>query len=103
MKKKLTYAMSRVPLVKHRQQAQADNADGPNEVVEALRGAAAGLVNNVGIMTRRIGEAERKKKRAYRPPPERPLGGDIETSDSDEDANDDSDESNDDEERPLLR
>ena len=94
--------MPRVPLVKHRQQAQADNPDGHDEAVEALSGAAAGLVTNVGIMARRIGEAEQKKRRAYRPPPERPLGGDVETSDSDEDVNDDSDESNDDDER-LLR
>ena len=101
MKKRLRYAMPRVPLVKHRQQAQADNLDGHDEPVEALGGAAAGLVTNVGIMARRINEAERKKRRAYRAPPERLLGGDVETSDSDEDVNDDSDELNDDDERFL--
>ena len=131
--------MPRVPLALHRQKAQADNPDGNHEAVEALRGAVAGLVNNVGIMARRIGEdenedtqvlpedgpaaatnvgimarrigdAQRKKRRGYRPPPERPLGGDVESSDSDEnEESDDSDESNDDDddnandERPLLR
>ena len=131
--------MPRIPLALHRQQAQADNPDGNREAVDALREAAAGLVNNigimatqtveeenedtqallaaapavatnVGIMARRIGDAQRKKRRAYRPPPERPLGGDVESSDSDEnEESDDSDESNDDDddnandERPLLR
>ena len=103
MKKKLTNAMPRVPLVKHRQQAQAGNPDGPNEAVKALHGAAAGLVNNVGIMVRRINETEQKKRGVYRAPSECPLGGGIETSDSDEDANGYSDESNDDDERPLLK
>ena len=52
-------------------------------------------------MVRLINEAERKKREAYRAPPEHPLGGDVETSDSDEDVNDDSDELNDNDERPL--
>ena len=78
MKKRLRYAMPHVPLHKHRQEAVAlRRPEDENENTQVLLEAAP-VETNVGIMARRIGEAKRKKRRAYRPPPERPLGGDVE-------------------------
>ena len=71
MQKRLRYAMPRIPLHKHRQEEGLEN--------ENMRGNVAAMTN-VGVMARRIGEAERKKRRAYRAPLERPLGGDVESS-----------------------
>ena len=51
MRKRLRFAMPRVPLVTHRQRAAQDgdyNPDGDDASVKALRGAAAGIINNVG-------------------------------------------------------
>ena len=54
MRKRLRFAMPRVPLVTHRQRAAQDgddNLDG-DASVKALRGAAAGIINNVGKIRR---------------------------------------------------
>ena len=82
MQKRLRYAMPRIPLYEQRQNAAVLEA--PNDENENMPENTAAAVSNEGIMARRIGEAERKKRRAYRAPPERPLGGDIETSESDD-------------------
>ena len=57
-----------------------------------------------GIMAQRINEADRRKRRGYQAPPERPLGGDVSPSDSDRvDSDDDDDDDYDcDDRRPLL-
>ena len=80
MQKRLRYAMPRVPLGEHRQRTAAHDVGNGGNMPENVATAAT----NVGIMARRIGEAERKKRRTYRAPPERPLGGDVESSYSDE-------------------
>ena len=40
--------------------------------------------SNVRVMVRRISQMERKKRRDYEPPRERPLAGDFSSSESDE-------------------
>ena len=46
---------------------------------------------NVGVMSKRIREMERKKRQVYQPPAERPLAGDLSSSESDESETDSAD------------
>ena len=74
MQKRLRYAMPRKPL-------SDNNADDDDEVPQA---AAAVGGSHVGVMAKRIRQMERKKRQVYQPPPERPLAGDLSSSESDE-------------------
>ena len=94
MQKRLRNAMPRISLFEHSQKAAS--RDGGNESNIQQENAAA-TVTNVEVMARRIGEAERKKRRVYTPSPERPLGGDVENEESE-----DATEQTDDDERHLI-
>ena len=78
MHKRLRYAMPRVPLLQRRE------AEGEGELLEMnnLLEPTPG-VSNVNVMAKRIGQIEKKKRQGYQRPVEKPLGGDLETSESD--------------------
>ena len=66
--------MPRKPLQEYKIQNQGEGEDGiPREVVGS----------NVGVMAKRIRQMEMKKRQVYRPPAERPLAGDLSSSESD--------------------
>ena len=82
MRKRLHYAMPRVPLYKHKQEVKEEETRDHENGAEAVPGRAA--ISHVGIMAKRIGEKERKKRKTYKPPEEQPLWGDVESSESEE-------------------
>ena len=78
MRKRLRYAMPRVPLLKHRQR----NPENDNDVAPIVPKRDK---TPVGQMAKRIvQEAKKKKERVDRPEPYEPLGGDLTSSDSDD-------------------
>ena len=84
MKKRLRYAMPRKPLSACKEQDDVqNNAEGGNGIHDDDSIGAGG--SNVRVMVRRISQMERKKRRDYEPPRERPLAGDFSSSESDED------------------
>ena len=89
MQKRLRYSMPRKPLSDY----DLDNSteDGNGDHQEAAPIVAAGT--NVGVMAKRIRQMERKKRQVYQPPAERPLGGDLPSSESDESETDSADAS----------
>ena len=87
MHKRLRYAMPRVPLLQHR---EAEGEGGLLEMNNPQEPAPG--ISNVNVMAKRIGQMEKKKRHGYKRPVEKPLGGDLETSESDEyDDSDDAD------------
>ena len=64
MRKRLRYAMPRVPLAKHREGLANDGDENPdiNTPMRALHGTAADIVNNVGKTTSRFGIPEHNSK-----------------------------------------
>ena len=78
MKKRLRFAMPYVPL-KQREEPAAD--DHAHNVESAL--VLKPVKTHVGTMAKRIAQKERKKRRSYKRPEPRPLGGDLSSSDSD--------------------
>ena len=84
MQKRLRYAMPRKPLQEYRVQNLAEGEDGiPLEVVGS----------NVGVMAKRIRQMEMKKHQVYQSPAERPLAGDLSSSESDQSDTDSADAS----------
>ena len=55
------------------------STEGDDEVPQE---AAAVAGSNVGVMAKRIHQMERKKRQVYQPPIERPLAGDLSSSES---------------------
>ena len=87
MHKRLRYAMPKVPLLQHRGAEKEEELLEMNNPQEPVPG-----VSNVNVMAKRIGQMEKKKREAYKRPLEKPLGGDLENSESDDfDDSDDTD------------
>ena len=72
--------MPRKPLLKYKEDAAQNDAGGDDEVPQE---AAAVAGSNVGVMAKRIRQMERKKRQVYQPPIERPLAGDLSSSETD--------------------
>ena len=71
--------MPRKPLLEYKEDAAPNDAEGDAEVpLEAAEVAGS----NVGVMAKRIRQMERKKRLVYQPPAERPLAGDLSSSES---------------------
>ena len=70
--------MPRKPLSEY----NLDNSEDDDRVIQVVPVVATGT--NVGVMAKRIRQMERKKRQVYQPPPERPLAGDLSSSESDE-------------------
>ena len=79
MKKRLRFAMPYVPL-KQREEPSAD--DRVHNMESALE--LKPVKTHVGTMAKRIAQKESKKRRSYKQPEPRPLGGDLTSSDSDD-------------------
>ena len=79
MHKRLRYAMPRVPLLQHREAEQREELLQINNFPEPAPG-----VSNVNVMAKRIGQREKKKRQGYKRPADKPLGGDLEHSESDD-------------------
>ena len=87
MHKRLRYAMPKVPLLQHRRAEKEEEFLEMNNPREPVPG-----VSNVNVMAKRIGQMEKKKRQGYKRPLEKPLGGDLENSESDDyDDSDDAD------------
>ena len=80
MQKRLRYAMPRKPLLEYKEDAAQNDAEGDGEVPHE---AAAVAGSNVGVMAKRIRQMERKKRQVYQLPIERPLAGDLSSSETD--------------------
>ena len=72
--------MPRKPLLEYKD-AEQNDAEGDGEVPHE---AAAVAGSNVGVMAKRIRQMERKERQVYQPPIERPLAGDLSSSESDD-------------------
>ena len=70
--------MPRKPLLEYKEDAAQNDAEG-----EVPHEAAAVAGSNVGVMAKRIRQMQRKKRLVYQPPAERPLAGDLSSSESD--------------------
>ena len=86
MQKRLRYAMPRKPLSEYKEDDDENDDDGDNGIPPATG-------SNVGVMAKRIRQMEKKKFQLYKPPAERPLAGDLSSSESDESVTDSGDES----------
>ena len=88
MQKRLRYSMPRKPLSEY-------NLDNTTDDNGAHQDAAPIVVagTNVGVMAKRIRQMEREKRQVYQPPTERPLAGDLSSSESDEPDTDSADAS----------
>ena len=73
--------MPRKPLLEYKENAAPNDTEGDDEVPQE---AAAVAGSNVGVMAKRIRQIERKKRLVYQPPAERPLAGDLSSSESDD-------------------
>ena len=86
MQKRLRYAMPRKPLSEYKEDDDQNDAEDDN-------GFPPPAGSNVGVMAKRIRQMEKKKFQLYKPPAERPLAGDLSSSESDESGTDSGDES----------
>ena len=88
MQKRLRYSMPREPLSEYNLDNTADDNGAHQEAAPII---AAGT--NVGVMAKRIRQMEREKHQVYQPPAERPLAGDLSSSESDQSETDSADAS----------
>ena len=91
MQKRLRYAMPRKPLSEYKEDDDENDDDGDNGIHLNAGEAAGG--SNVAVMAKRIHQMEKKKFQLYKPPAERPLAGDLSSSESEESWTDSADAS----------
>ena len=88
MKKRLQYAMPRKSLSYY----NLWNSVEDDKTVHQKAAPVAAAITNVAVMAKRIRQMERKKRQVYQPPRERPLAGDLSSSESYESETDSAEE-----------